>query len=482
MDTLLKLENIIPQNETVRFSQPINWKINSSQHWAIIGPNGSGKSLLIDILFGKYALKEGKIIYKEKKTCLSNYIKVVAFRNIYSFTKTQDSYYQQRWNIGLNDDTPKVKDILFKNADLKWIKYLIETFRIEDLIEKNIDLLSSGELRKFLIIQTLSTQPRILILDNPFIGLDIQARQVLEEVFQNLKNLKNVQIVLLISDLYDISPIITHILPIKNKEILDSLSINDFLTDKKLQNTLFTISLNDKKFLPNFENQNNQNNYKNALLLNHINIRYGNRTILKDLSWKVVKGEKWLLSGPNGSGKSTLLSVIAADNPQAYANDIILFDKKRGTGESIWDIKKHIGYVSPEMHLYYQKNISCLEVISSGFFDTIGLYRKCNNEQKKISIQWMEALHIEKLKNVSFLTVSTGEQRLVLLARVFVKNPSLVILDEPLHGLDMGNKSHVLRIIEEFCDSHKSLIYVTHQKNEIPTSINHELILTKHSN
>ena len=154
--------------------------------------------------------------------------------------------------------------------------------------------------------------------------------------------------------------------------------------------------------------------------MKNIHIRYGDRTILKDLNWQVKRGEKWALLGVNGSGKSTLLSLICGDNPQAYANDITLFDRKRGTGESIWDIKKRIGYVSPEMHLYYQKNVRCLDVVGSGFFDTIGLYRKCNPEQENLALEWMKAFNISHLKDISFLNVSSGEQRLVLLVRVFI--------------------------------------------------------------
>ena len=99
------------------------------------------------------------------------------------------------------------------------------------------------------------------------------------------------------------------------------------------------------------------NNYdsEEVVKLNKVSIRYGDRTILKELDWTVRRGEKWALSGENGAGKSTLLSLVCADNPQSYACDISLFGRKRGTGESIWEIKKHIGYVSPEMHRAYLK-------------------------------------------------------------------------------------------------------------------------------
>lgn len=170
--------------------------------------------------------------------------------------------------------------------------------------------------------------------------------------------------------------------------------------------------------------------------MEHVSIKYGSRTILKELDWEVKNGEKWALFGPNGAGKSTLLSLIYADNPQSYANTLYLFDRKRGSGESIWDIKKRIGYVSPEMHLFYMENVPVLNIVGSGFFDSIGLFRKCTEQQQQVALAWMRVFGIEGLKERSFLTLSSGEQRLALLARAFVKDPDLIILDEPLHGLD----------------------------------------------
>ncbi len=478
---LVKIKNVIPRMDFPAFSRPINWTIKSNQHWAIIGPNGAGKTLLTDILTGKHALKSGEVLCKDEKENSQNsrkFIKLVAFRDIYSLTDMQNSYYQQRWNIGLGEEIPTVKNILEKEPDQEWIQTLISAFKIEDLIEKKINLLSSGELRKFLIVRSLSSRPRILIMDNPFIGLDANSRIILREVLERLTQMENLQLILLVSDIADIPPIITHILPVKNKTLFSPITYSDFLTDKNLQKDLFESKINPDS-LSTLPDKKEKINFGNALLFKNIHIKYGTRTILKDLSWQVKRGEKWALLGPNGSGKSTLLSLVAADNPQAYANDITLFDRKRGTGESIWDIKKHIGYISPEMHLYYQKNVSCLEVVGSGFFDTIGLYRKCNEEQEKIALQWMKIFGIENIKDTSFLNISTGEQRLVLLARVFVKNPDLLILDEPLHGLDMENKHRIKKIIENFCTSDKALIYVTHYQEEVPDVVDQQLVLIK---
>lgn len=192
-------------------------------------------------------------------------------------------------------------------------------------------------------------------------------------------------------------------------------------------------------------------------------------------------GERWALSGQNGAGKSTLLSLVCADNPQSYACDIALFGQQRGTGESIWDIKKHIGYVSPEMHRAYQRDLPTLRIVASGLHDSVGLYVKTDDSQLDICRFWLRIFGLEGKEETSFMKLSSGEQRLVLLARAFVKDPELLILDEPLHGLDMTFRRRVKDIIETFCERrNKTLIMVTHYKEELPACIDHSLHLTRH--
>ena len=215
--------------------------------------------------------------------------------------------------------------------------------------------------------------------------------------------------------------------------------------------------------------------------MNHVSIVYGKRTILKSLDWTVHNGEHWALSGQNGAGKSTLLSLVCADNPQSYACDIPLFGRQRGTGESIWDIKKHIGYVSPEMHRAYHRDMPAINVVASGLKDSVGLYVKPTGDDIERCKFWMDVFGLEGKETAPFLEISSGEQRLVLLARAFVKDPELIILDEPLHGLDNRNRRLVKDVIDTFCKRrNKTLIMVSHYREEYPSCIDHEIKLIKH--
>lgn len=475
---IVRLEGIVPRLPELRFAEPVSWTIREGEQWAVIGPNGAGKTVLTDILQRKYAFKEGKVVFASDGR-ISDLVKSIAFKDIYSLADCRNSYYQQRWHATEADYIPTVEETLKEYLGSANLAEILAVFGIEDLLPKKLIYLSSGELRKFLIVRTLLSRPQILILDNPFIGLDAPSRDLLVEMLQQLTSLHGVQVVLLLSNPADIPAMITHVQPVANRHIYPPMTREVFLSDESLKEWLFPAPQTEDLFLP-VDEQKTPSQHEVTFRMEHVSIRYGSRTILKDLDWEVRNGEKWALFGPNGAGKSTLLSLIYADNPQSYANTLYLFDRRRGTGESIWEIKKRIGYVSPEMHLYYMENVPTLHIVGSGYFDSVGLYRKCNAEQEAGALRWMKVFGIEHLRDRSFLTLSSGEQRLALLARAFVKDPDLIILDEPLHGLDVSNKQLAAAVIEQFCSRPgKTLVYVTHYPHELPSCVDKRFELQK---
>ena len=213
--------------------------------------------------------------------------------------------------------------------------------------------------------------------------------------------------------------------------------------------------------------------------LENVNVSYGEKKVLKNINWQLNEGERWLLQGPNGSGKSTLLSLLNGDHPQAYANQIYLFGKKRGSGESIWDIKEKIGIISPELHWYFDLNANVAQTIASGFFDSMSLYQKLSFEQQQKLEQILHFFDLKDDKNKKLNTLSLGKQRLALLARTIVKNPELLILDEPCQGLDVQQTKYFNRVVDDLCNSGHTLIYVGHFESQLPESLSHKLILEK---
>lgn len=479
------LQNGVPRNPSVKLAEPVSLEIGASEQIAIIGQNAGGKSLLVDILTGKYLLREGSITYDFRPTAdttIYNNIKYIAFRDTYG---SADACYQMRWNQTEQDDVPETRE-LFGNLDgSEWQEKLFTLFHIQPMLDKKIVSLSSGELRKFQITKALLTKPRILIMDNPYIGLDAQTRKLLTTLLTTICQMNDVQIILVLSILDDVPDFITHTIHIEGGKVVAKQTREEYLTEyiKSERTQAGLCEARNKELAELITSQPYGNtNYTGdeVIKMNDVSIRYGERTILRNLNWTVRRGEKWSLSGENGSGKSTLLSLVCADNPQSYACDISLFGNKRGSGESIWDIKKHIGYVSPEMHRSYMRNIPAIDIVASGLHDSIGLYVKPHQDQLFKCRFWMEVFGIADKKSTSFLQLSSGEQRLVLLARAFVKDPELLILDEPLHGLDTFNRIKVKAIIEAFCHrDDKTLIMVTHYQEELPPSITQHLMLTR---
>ena len=425
----------------------------------IAGRNGSGKTLYIEQL---------------RRQLASDRVRYIAFTDSYGVNVDGQYYLQLRWNQhDIDHETPTVGELLQRAYLLsgedteerrQMQQQLYSMFHMDDFLDKYIITLSSGELRKFQLTKTLFANPRLLIMDNPFIGLDAETRDQLKELLQKLAEEREMEILLVIAKTDDIPAFADEV-----KETSPLGTVPAHVLSKEKCEAILSLPYHDNDY-----------NCQHVVNMKKVNIRYGERTILKDVDWTVMNGERWALSGQNGSGKSTLLSLICADNPQSYACDITLFDRPRGSGESIWDIKKHIGYVSPEMHRSYKRNLPSIRIVASGLMDSIGLYAVPNAKDYEMCRWWMDIFGIGELADRPFLQLSSGEQRLVLLARAFVKDPQLLILDEPLHGLDLWNRRLVKDIIETFCQRrNKTMIMVTHYQSELPNNITHQKFLAR---
>ncbi|MBM6992772.1 MAG: ATP-binding cassette domain-containing protein [Prevotella sp.] len=476
-----------------RMAQPVNFTSLNGEHIAIVGPNGGGKTRLVNIIIGRYPLLMRDPEYDFRPSQLpmvSDNIKYITFLDAYGGDNDRTYYLQQRWNrTEMDEATPtvgqKLEEAYHRTGDdtperRALQQKLYDTFRLDQLVDKYTPLLSSGELRKFKLTETLLAAPRVLIMDNPFIGLDAATRDQLRELLATITRELDLQIMLVLSKSDDIPPFITHVVEVRDNVVLPKRTLNDYL-DHRPTLPPHVLSADVAQGIIDLPYKDNEYHTREVVGMHDVSIRYGERTILKELSWTVLNGERWALVGKNGAGKSTLLSLVCADNPQSYACDIALFDNPRGSGESIWDIKKHIGYVSPEMHRAYKRDLPAIHIVASGLKDSVGLYVKPQVNEYDICRFWMNVFGIRELENRTFMKLSSGEQRLVLLARAFVKDPELLILDEPLHGLDNRNRQLVKNVIETFCQrKNKTLIMVTHYESEMPACIDHRIELVRH--
>ena len=442
---------------------------------AIAGRNGSGKTQYVEQL---------------RKRLASDKVRYIAFSDSYGPNVDNQYYLQLRWNQhDIDHEMPTVGNLL-ESAFLltgddtperrALQQQLYQLFHMDESLDKYIITLSSGELRKFQLTKTLFANPQLLIMDNPFVGLDAQTRDQLRELLLTVARERHIELMLVLAKTDDIPEFVTEVIEVENNG--DYNIYKSYASYRAAQTPIPPHVLADSKREAILALPNSHKDYdcQRVVEMHHVTIKYGTRTILYNLDWTILNGDRWALSGQNGSGKSTLLSLICADNPQSYACDITLFDRPRGSGETIWDIKRHIGYVSPEMHRSYKRNLPAIRIVASGLMDSIGLYAVPQQEDYDKCRFWLDIFGISHLAERPFLQLSSGEQRLVLLARAFVKDPQLLILDEPLHGLDLWNRRLTKDVIETFCQREgKTLIMVTHYQEELPAIITQQLVLEK---
>ena len=470
---MVKVDRVTIDRDGKSILQDISFVLCGGDHLAIIGLSGSGKTTLGLALAGKIFYK-GEIHFEPATQ--HNIAWIEQQHHFKNLSNTTDLYYQQRFNSYDSEKTQTVEENLSGNAN--GIEEVLQILKIEYLRSRPLIQLSNGENKKLQIAKALLLQPSVLIMDQPFIGLDTETREYLHDLFNKLA--KQGILIVLITTPDEIPECILNVLFLSKGRVEAIENKKDFIKNYFLQRSEVKNSDINKKQLKKIPSFFQPENFNYAISMKNVNVQYGEKKILQHISWEVKKGERWLLSGPNGAGKSTLLSLVTADNPQAYANDFFLFDKKRGSGESIWDIKRKIGYLSPELHLFFDQSCSCFETIASGLFDTIGLFRQLSAEDNQIVNEWIETAGIKELQHKRLYELSAGEQRIILLIRALVKNPALLILDEPYQGLDDHKQRELLEMIDTVClEGNKTMVFVTHYLNKRPACIDHFLKLDK---
>ncbi|KXZ34933.1 molybdate ABC transporter ATP-binding protein ModF [Vibrio alginolyticus] len=446
-----------------------DWKINTQQSWGIFSADGDIGSLLGDLICDEMSPNSGEIEL-----------------NGLSVAQVSLSEQQRLLERELEKDDTDFLDridqgstvyslILEQSQDTNLTEQLVNDLDLSHLRDSGFRVLSTGETRRVMLARALATQPDLVLLDNPFTGLDIAHRAALARYLHSLS--QNVQLLITFSRESDMP------------EWINSIAL---FSAGKLDSTMDKSSWDNHPIIGQIKSQSEQQSeemmslirqhqhstpFNNPIFeLKNGAVEYTDKKIFTGLNWRIDKGQHWQVKGPNGCGKSTLLGLIFGDHPQCYSNDIDIFGKKRGTGETIWEIKQHIGMVSSALHLQYRVNCSALEVILSGFYDSIGLYNQPTRKEKDIANEWLDILHMSQYKKTSFKQLEYGQQRLLLIARAIVKQPTLLILDEPYQGLDFLGRRLVKNTLELIARENLSqLLYVSHYQEDRLDSIKNEL-------
>ncbi|KAI7847201.1 P-loop containing nucleoside triphosphate hydrolase protein [Circinella umbellata] len=446
--------------------------INNDQRLVIVGSVGAGRSTLAETIAGQHQVKplsaaKWPVVNSPYP---SEQIRLVSFKENSGTFSYSGHYYQERFNFSDPDNDVTLAHYLEKDkVDPEALDKVIEKLDIKHLMSLSFVKLSNGQTRRARIARALLQKPAMLILDEPLMGLDVQHRSRLLETLGDL----DTPVVLVLRPQDEFPIWATDVVALKNMEIEWQGKPKEYLEKRnqlKQQEEQEREAYRQQQEEQMIKKQQQDNNTPSVVELKNVNVIYSGTKILDNISWTVGQGERWALLGENGSGKTTLLSFLTGDHPQAYANELYLFGRRRGTGESIWEIKQKVGLVSPEIHLYFNQALTGLEAAGTGFFDVV-VPRPISEEQIKIVGQLFKDFSMESFMDRKLRDMSSGEQRMVLLIRSLVKMPELIIWDEPFQGLDDKMIKNINTWLEEHMRPNQSLIMVTHHEDEIPRSV-----------
>jgi molybdate transport system ATP-binding protein len=473
---MIRLDHVGVSRNGKALLQAIQWEIYPGQNWAVVGPNGAGKTVLMQVLQGLWPCFPGRVVYGDGLGPDRNAQE--SFEQQQQIVAQEDSQAYSREFSGRDGGTT-VRQFLERAPSTGTAQAAADLSRamtIEPLLDSALITLSNGEMRKVLIARALRRSPRLLILDEPYDGLDAASQQGLTDLLYRLPPL-GTQLVLVTHRLEEISDVVTHLLCLQGGRVV---------LKGERQTVLASYSLPRPHVPPAAKPEATAERQPDeavpSVAMKDVTVRYGGRVVLDKLNWVVLPHEHWAIVGPNGAGKTTLLRLISADHLQAYANEIYLFGRRRGSGESIWDIKQQIGVLSPELQIAYRLSVTAGQVVLSGFFDSVGLYHQASPAQRAQASEWIGRLKLGSLVGEPFDQLSYGQQRLVLLARALVKSPRMLLLDEPCQGLDPENCQHLIDTVSAVAaGTPTQILYVTHRRYELPDCITHVLELKPRS-
>ncbi len=447
--------------------------ITAGDSWAMIGRNGSGKSALAGLFSGDLKIEQGKFSVGPE-----HHIAVVSFEEQQKLIDQEKERDESDITNEVFEGTPVIELFHEISQDQTAIDKWIDTFHLDHVKNKGFRKLSTGESRKVILIRALLQNCDTLVFDEPFDGLDANSQAQLKQTLLGLHE-QGKTLILILNRLDEVPSWVNYMGFLHNCQLIAQGATETVLQNETVRAFLTfdaqSLALPERDpCCPHLDTH-----VSDLVRLNNGKVAYSDRLIFKDLNWHIQRGEHWAVLGPNGCGKSTLLNLISGDHPQCYANDLTVFGIKRGSGESIWDIKQHIGIISAALQWNYKAGTNVLSTVVSGLFDSIGLYNQVEEHQKNLAMQWLAQVHLDHKANEPLHQLSYGEQRLVLICRAMIKQPALLILDEPCQGLDEPNRQLVLGFIELLAQQHDTtLLYVTHHSGDLLPCFDKRLICT----
>lgn len=471
----IDFKNVVFSTSHYQLTIP-SWTISPNQTWAVFSTEGDIGSILGDLLCQVNPVSQGSI------DGLSRSVAQVSL--VEQQRLLDDELAKDDTDFLDKIDTGSTVESLIQTVcqDKDRVESLIADLDLSHLRQSGFRVLSTGETRRLMIARALASNPELLILDEPYAGLDVEHRQSLAEYLPTLAD--TTQLLIIASRENEIPDWIDNIALFDKGNLIELMDRESWISHPVISQIKAQSEVQSAQMIELMHKHQHNSEFHDPLFeLSNGKVAYTDKVIFSGVNWRINNGQHWQIRGPNGCGKSTLLGLIFGDHPQCYSNQIQIFGKQRGSGETIWEIKQNIGMVSSSLHLQYRVNCTALEVVLSGFYDSIGLYSQPSKKEIEIAKEWLLILHMETLSKTPFRQLDYGQQRLLLIARALVKQPALLILDEPYQGLDYLGRRLVMTTLDIIAKENLSqLLYVSHYKEDSLSGITNYLDFVKSNN
>ena len=481
----MSVEIILENVRVSRGGRPIldgvSWHLPPGGRVALVGGNGAGKSSLLRLARGEIWPDQlpgggfaGERLYVVDGHASSSPIEARARMGL-AGADLRDLYRRRGWNVsgwlvvvsGLTD-SPLPSGELGQDKRLAALESL-EILGIGELAYKPFLELSQGQAQAVLLARAMIRKPEWLFLDEASDGLDAVSRRLLQRVLSRLAG-SGVGLAAA-----------TH-----HPESLPDLDFSALVLENGRE--VFRGSLKDAAKRLSNRNRAARSKITTApdaaalspmggeplLSLHAASVTLGGSQVLAPLDWSLVPGEHWVVAGRNGAGKSSFLKLLAADLHPA-SGSVTRF----GLPEpfSIWELRARLGVVSWESQAEYPPETTVRDVLVSGFFGSFGLYDQPSPEMLARAASWLDRLELTPLADRAMGTLSQGQARRAMIARALAFDPPVLLLDEPLGGLDPAARAEMLSLLDELAAQGKQLVIVTHNPSEIPSCTTHALVL-----
>jgi molybdate transport system ATP-binding protein len=438
-----------------------DWHIRPGEHWGIFMAHAHSCHLLLRLFSREQGAGELDI---KSRVCfeLPDSIAIVSLSEQQKLLEQEIARDETDFQDHIDYGTTVENLVLEAGCAPQRLEELLLSVDLVALRQRGFRQLSTGETRRLMLARALAAEPEMLVLHEPYSGLDTAHREAIKTLLERISSYT--QLLVITSRTEELTDCTTHVALFDAQRLTQTLSYADWLNHPVVEQ-LTALSATKPEIWLNLSRQyaSEVEFPEPRVRLNQVCVEYTDGIVFRNLSWQVHANQHWQIRGPNGCGKSTLLGLIMGDHPQCYSNDIYVLGHQRGSGESIWEIKRHIGIVSSALHLQYRVNCSALEVLLSGFFDSIGVYQRPSAKQYQVARHWLSVLEMDPYEKHSFRELDYGQQRLLLIARALIKRPALLILDEPYQGLDYLNRCLVMTVLNQLAQTHVTqLLYVSH--------------------